>query len=91
MIFYLLAAKLAVGQHSIYPGLHSYTPHWNDTDGNRIEAHAAGMFQVNISHKSMKEMVLIFPEMMLTRWVVSFVPPSSPRTGPNLFKLVLVR
>eukprot|EP00041_Stephanoeca_diplocostata_P015426 m.294371 g.294371 ORF g.294371 m.294371 type:complete len:487 (+) comp20032_c0_seq2:54-1514(+) len=29
----------------IVPGLLTTTPHWNDTDGNRIEAHAAGMLQ----------------------------------------------
>jgi hypothetical protein len=29
----------------IQSGLYPDTPHWNDTDGNRIEAHAAGMLQ----------------------------------------------
>ena len=23
----------------VYPGLDVHSPHWNDTDGNRIEAH----------------------------------------------------
>lgn len=27
----------------IVPGGFPTTPHWNDTDGNRIEAHAAGL------------------------------------------------
>ena len=29
----------------IESGLYPTTPHWNDTDGQRIEAHAAGMLQ----------------------------------------------
>ena len=33
------------GAKWIVSGLYPDTPHWNDTDGNRIEAHAAGMLQ----------------------------------------------
>ena len=34
------------GGHYIYPDAH-----WNDTDGNRIEAHAAGMLQSDTDHR----------------------------------------
>ena len=43
----LASGVLAEPSQYIYPGLTTHTPHWNDTDGNRIEAHAAGMFQVS--------------------------------------------
>ncbi len=35
----------------IEPGLYPTTPHWNDTDGERIEAHAAGMLQSSTDHR----------------------------------------
>lgn len=42
----LNAVTFSQPEHYIYPGLTPHTAHWNDTDGNRIEAHSAGMFQV---------------------------------------------
>ena len=53
-MIYLLAvvATLLVGltmateidpQYIIRPEFDELSPHWNDTDGNRIEAHSAGM------------------------------------------------
>eukprot|EP00729_Bicosta_minor_P013781 gene13781-23970_t len=45
----LNAVTFSQPEHYIYPGLTTHTAHWNDTDGNRIEAHAAGMFQDPIS------------------------------------------
>eukprot|EP00040_Diaphanoeca_grandis_P025989 m.144786 g.144786 ORF g.144786 m.144786 type:complete len:490 (-) comp30396_c0_seq1:203-1672(-) len=39
------------GNSMIRPGLAVNTPHWNDTDGNRIESHAAGMLQSPIDNK----------------------------------------
>ena len=36
---------LAAADTWIESGLYPTTPHWNDTDGNRIEAHAAGVLQ----------------------------------------------
>ena len=39
------SADTAAATRWIESGLYPTTPHWNDTDGNRIEAHAAGMLQ----------------------------------------------
>jgi hypothetical protein len=42
----LLADEEAVNGDVVYPDVH-----WNDTDGNRIEAHAAGMLQSDVDHR----------------------------------------
>ena len=42
----LLAAVTAADPTTVYPDRH-----WNDTDGNRIEAHAAGMLQSPIDNR----------------------------------------
>ena len=39
------ASPRSDGDKWIVSGLYMDTPHWDDTDGNRIEAHAAGMLQ----------------------------------------------
>lgn len=36
---------LVLSKHLVHPCFDEKCPHWNDTDGNRIEAHAAGMLQ----------------------------------------------
>jgi hypothetical protein len=46
MLTVLLAAICADGNHFIYPDVQ-----WNDTNGNRIEAHAAGMLQSETDHR----------------------------------------
>ena len=40
-----LMAVEAVADQWIESGLYTTTPHWNDTDGNRIEAHATGLLE----------------------------------------------
>ena len=49
-MFTILAALLLTHSNRgcndcITPGFNESCPHWLDTDGNRIEAHSAGMFQ----------------------------------------------
>ena len=41
------AAARGAGQESsvVRPGFDATSPHWNDTQDNRIEAHAAGLLQ----------------------------------------------
>jgi len=39
----LAAVVLVTGERLVYPCFNETCPHWNDTDGHRVEAHAAGM------------------------------------------------